>query len=176
MLGLVEAQVGLLQEGFQRLVGTLVDPGAETQGRRALGIGHGGAALAQLVELAGQLRGGLRAEQGKLLAAQAADQGLAEDFLQQAGKTDQGSIAAGVTEIVVDPFEQVEVEHRHAQRALAAAGGLQQVVALLVEGAAVVQVGQAVDLRGALQGIEQLAALQGRHHPAGQLFRAERLA
>ena len=56
LLGLVEAQVRLLQEHFQLFAGTLVNPSAEAQWRRALGIGYGGTALAQLVELAGARR------------------------------------------------------------------------------------------------------------------------
>src|SRR3990167_7383858 len=80
LFGRVEALVGVLQEAFQRFAVALVEAGAERQRRRALGVMHGGAALAQLVELVGQLRDRQWAEQGELLAAQTADQGLAKDF------------------------------------------------------------------------------------------------
>ena len=85
LLGLVKAQVGLVQQAAEVFL-ALIHPGAERQRWRVVGVVHAGALLAQLVELGAQLFGWQWAAQGELFTAQAADQGLAEGRLQQTGK------------------------------------------------------------------------------------------
>ena len=71
-----------------------------------------------------------------------------------------------MTEAIVDLLEVIEIEHRHADLAIFPLRLLQYLHALFVEGAAVVQAGQGIELRGLLQCAQQVASLQGRHYPA----------
>ncbi len=137
---------------------------------------QGRALVAQLVQCGLYPVGLVQAEQGEFLAAQAAQQHLRKGRGQGAGEHHQGAVAAGMAEAVVDLLEVIEVEHRHADFTALALRLLQQLQTLLVEGAAVVQPGQRVELRGLFQRAQQVAALEGGHHPAVELLGAERLA
>ena len=153
-----------------------MDAGAKGQGRRAGGVFQAGALGAQLIQGVAQGFAILLAEHGELLATQAPEQGVGEGGGEGPGEGDQRRVATGVAMFVVDPFEVIQIDHRHAQVAAAGLGLGEQLLTVLIEGAAVVQPGEGIELRSLLECAHQVAALQGRHDPAVELLRAERLA
>src|SRR5204863_502937 len=131
----------------------------------------------RLLLIAFSMRGFQRAvgkQQPELLAPVAGEQVAgAEHLAPGGGHLLEQAVARLVAALVVVLLEVVEVEHRHAQRALLAAGARQLAGEVLVPGPAVGQAGEVVRAGDRLQAGQQVGALD-RHRRLRRQQRHER--
>ena len=108
-----------------------------------------------------------RERDGELLAAVAGERVAGPELGDPGGRALlQEPVAGLVTALVVVVLEEVEVEHRDAERLVVAAGARQLARELLLPGAAVEEPGQVVRARDLLEASEQVGALE-RHRGLG---------
>ncbi|MCY1510187.1 hypothetical protein D9M68_445570 [compost metagenome] len=155
-LGLVEREVGVLEQFLAGFAIVGVEADADAGGHGDVAPAQGDGFFHALHDPPGQ-RPGLRQvaearQYAELVAAQACDHVLATQHAAHAlGHHLEQLVAGVVAEAVVDALEVVDVEEHHGQRLLELGVVEQFFAEVVVEGAAIGQVGQGVVVGDVLQ-------------------------
>src|SRR5216684_5496916 len=111
---------------------------------------------------------GFRQHDGELLAAEATDHIKLAQLLPKYGRNSaQNVIADQMTEVVVELFEVIDIDHDDGHAALKAAGAFQLFADAHLETAAVVNAGESVDVGKLLDALEIIGVLDGGRADVG---------